>query len=118
MKHYLNPFTNILFDDFFSNEWPSYTRSSASHIEEEEDKYILEAEVPGVDKENIKIETKDNQLFIKAERKRGEKTLKFDDQLSLEKIDSEKIEASLEAGILRVILPKLSSAKSKTIKVF
>ncbi len=88
-------------------------------IREDEDKYLLEAELPGVDKEDVKLEIADNLLcievehkddleekkenYIRKERKYGSFRRKF----YIDDVDVDKAEAKLENGVLKVELPKL-----------
>jgi HSP20 family protein len=98
-------------------------------ISEDKDNINVAAEVPGVKKENIKITLQDNILTLEGEKKsvneqkdknfyRSERsfgTFKRCFTLPAE-VDSEKVEASFEDGILHVQLKKLEP-KSKSEKV-
>jgi HSP20 family protein len=94
--------------------------------------YHVDVDLPGVDKDNIKVDVKDNVLTISGERS-TKKEIKEEDYLKVETsfgkfsrsftlsddIDSENITASAENGVLEVILPKVKqiTQKSKQIKV-
>lgn len=94
--------------------------------------YHVEADLPGVKKEDISVETKDNVLTISGERKHKDE-VKKEDYYKLESsygkfvrsftlpkgVDAENIKASCENGVLEVVIPKLTkkSEEKKKIKV-
>lgn len=93
--------------------------------------YHIEADLPGVKKEDISVETKDNVLTISGERKHKNE-VKKDDYYKLESsygkflrsftlpkgVDAENIKASCENGVLEVTIPKLTKdEEKKKIKV-
>jgi len=89
----------------------------------------LVAELPGVAPENLDLSITGDTLTIKGERKppsvaeqkyhRRERVWgHFTRLVSLpDRVDAEKIQATLKDGILRVTLPKAESAKPRTIKI-
>ncbi|ARU47678.1 Hsp20/alpha crystallin family protein [Sulfurospirillum diekertiae] len=92
--------------------------------------YHVEVDLPGVKKEDINIDIKDNQIVISGERsfkeERQEKDYykvessygKFQRSFALpENVDIENIEASSENGVLEVLLPKLKVEKAEVKKV-
>lgn len=96
--------------------------------EDKENVYVL-AELPGVALEALDVSITGDTLQIKGERKppevkeerfhRRERAFgHFTRLVALpDRVDAEKITASLKDGILRITLPKLESAKPRTIKV-
>jgi len=87
---------------------------------EADDAYYIEVDLPGVKKENISIDVKDNILTISGERVVEEKRKddefyrvesvygKFARSFTLpEDVDSDKIEAKAENGVLIVKIPKV-----------
>ncbi len=102
----------------------------ALDIYEDNDKVVIEAEVPGVKKDDIKINIEDNVLTIKAEKKKEEK-IKDKDVVYEEiaygmytreielphTIDTDKIEAEYKDGVLKIVLPKKEEVKPKQIEV-
>jgi HSP20 family protein len=88
--------------------------------------YHVEADLPGVKKEDINVDTKDNVLTISGERNHKEEVTK-DDYYKLESsygkfqrsftlpdgVDSENIKASCENGVLEVTIPKLTTKEDK-----
>ena len=92
--------------------------------------YHIEVDLPGVNKEDIHIDLKDNQIVISGERtykeERQEKDYykiessygKFQRSFALpENVDVENIEASSENGVLEVVLPKLKVDTSEVKKI-
>lgn len=87
-------------------------------IKENEDKYIVEAELPGIDKNNIDIELEDNYLTITAENnevveeekdsyiRRERRSGKFQRCFYVKDINQDEIEANFDNGILELKLPK------------
>jgi HSP20 family protein len=91
---------------------------------------VVKAEVPGVEKESIGVEVKDDVLVLKGERK-YEKEVREESVHRIERsygtfqrsftlptsVDQEKISANLKDGVLEVTLPKKELAKPKQISV-
>ncbi len=113
---------------------PTYSATNflpSCDVNETKNHYLISFDMPGVKKEDIKIETQGNELLISGERRReakedhGEATLRrektygrFERRFSLPtSIDSEKIEAHYENGVLNIVLPKVATAKSRTIQI-
>ncbi|MCW8894411.1 MAG: Hsp20/alpha crystallin family protein [Sulfurimonas sp.] len=88
--------------------------------------YHIEADLPGVKKEDISVETKDDILTISGERKH-KKEVQKDDYYKLESsygkfqrsftlpkgVDAENIKASCDNGVLEVTIPKLTTKNDK-----
>lgn len=100
-------------------------------VNETKDHYLVSFDMPGVRKEDIKIEVQGSTLVISGERQRemreqgGESTLrversygKFERMFNLPtSIAVDKIEAHYENGVLNVALPKAETAKSRTVQI-
>jgi HSP20 family protein len=123
------------FDKWFdevadANSPANGTWHPAVDVYETEGSYVLKAELPGVSKEDIKIDVNNNALTIKGEKKFEEKKEK-DNYMRVErrygsftrtfalsdKVDSGNIKAAFKDGVLEVTLPKKEEAKPKEIKV-
>jgi HSP20 family protein len=102
--------------------------SPTVEIREEEKFFAVSVDVPGLKKEEIEIEIKDNRLVVSGERKRTpdpEKILrserrygKFSRIFTLpQDVDTEAIEARFEDGVLSVVLPKLEKMRPKKITI-
>lgn len=93
--------------------------------------YHIDVDLPGVKKDDIKIDVHDNILTIHGERNYKEEIKeedyykvetsfgKFQRQFTLpDNVDVENISASSNDGVLEVVVPKLEKAvEKKTIKV-
>ena len=102
----------------------------AVDIFETADSIVMKAELPGVSRENIDIQVRDNTLTLKGERK-FEREVKDENYLRIERsygafqrafslstvIQQDKIKAVFKDGVLEVTLPKAEEAKSKQVKV-
>lgn len=125
-------------DRFFSDVWGTQLadRDFSGHwlpacdIEEEKDHYLLSVDLPGVSKDAVKLELHENQLLISGERSETKKQEaegryyserrygKFERAFRLpEGIDSSRVEAHHENGVLRVYVPKAEVKKPKQIEI-
>ena len=125
---------NRMFDNFFHGvDEPSLFNGSwvpAVDVAEEDDAYVVKVELPGVNKEDVKITLESNILTIRGEKKaendvqqknyhRTERTYgSFQRSFTLPTIvKNDKIDAVYKDGILTVSLPKAEEAKPKQIEV-
>ncbi len=102
----------------------------AVDIYETKDSIVLNVELPGVTKEEISLEVKDNTLTLRGEKKM-EKDVKEESYHRMERtygsfmraftlpstVQQEKVKARFKDGILEVSIPKAEEAKPKQIKV-
>ena len=97
-------------------------------IEETEDAWIVEADVPGVKPEDVDVEVRGSELAISGEikereregilRRRTRKTGEFDYHITLPgDADAENIEAELRDGVLAVRIPKPEQERPRRIDV-
>lgn len=96
----------------------------AGNVSETDSHYMVNFDMPGVKKENIKIEMRGSQLVIAGERRSelkngtGSAFGKFERAFTLpETVNGEKIEAHYEDGVLSIALPKAESAKPRLIEI-
>ena len=127
---------NRLFDDSVARtEDPEEELSTcdwrpAVDIYETSQGVTLEAELPGISKEDVLIELKDNILIIKVERKEDKNTSgdnlyrrercfgSFHRSFVLrEPVDPGKIKAKFDNGILKIEIPSPEKELPKRIKV-
>ncbi|MGW6395089.1 Hsp20/alpha crystallin family protein [Streptomyces sp. NPDC055103] len=93
--------------------------------QEEDDTYVVRAELPGVPAENVDIELEGNELLISGElteESRGtvlsRRSGKFSYRTTLPSaVDSDSIDADLSDGILTVRIPKAAEAKRRRIEI-
>jgi HSP20 family protein len=97
-------------------------------IEEADDGYVVEAELPGVQREDISIELVGNELSISGEvkdrerkgtlRRQTRRTGRFEYRVGLpDHVDAEKVEAKLKDGVLNVRVPKSERAQRRKIEL-
>lgn len=99
-------------------------------IGEEENSYLIRAEVPGMGKDDINVEVKENTLTISGERKdeKEEKGLKFHRRERVygrfersfylpNNVDTGKIMANFKDGVLELTIPKKEEAQAKKIQI-
>jgi len=97
---------------------------------EDENEYLIKAELPEVKKDDVKVTVQDDVLTISGERmfEKEEKGRKyhrmeraygsFARSFTLpEDADGEKVAAEFKDGVLKVHLPKSEQAKPKSIEV-
>ncbi len=100
----------------------------AVDIEETDTAYVLEADLPGVKKNDVTVELTNNVLSIHGELKERERvgvlrhktrrTGEFDYRMTLPAdIDAEKVTATLDDGVLRVEVAKAEAARPKRIEI-
>jgi HSP20 family protein len=99
-----------------------------SDLEERDDAYVVNVEVPGCDRDDIRIEMEGRRLSVHAEREEGprEGTLRsstrsgrhLHHEVTLPAdVDAENIEASLERGVLTIRIPKSETAGRRRIEI-
>ena len=129
------PTLNDFVDRFFYG-WPAFDRDTdvtwtpRVDIKETDKEVTIEAELPGIDKKNIKVEVKDNLLTISGERKSEKKTEnaenccverhygKFERSFSLgDTVNTDKVSAAYKNGVLTLQLLKKEAALPKEISV-
>jgi HSP20 family protein len=121
-----------LFDTFFGRQPQAMDEfwRPAIDIEENNGNLMVRAEIPGMNKDDIKVSVKEDLLKISGERKHEnetkEKTFhriersygKFERIIRLpSEVDADKVKASYKDGVLNVTLPKPESMKPKRIDV-
>ncbi len=130
-----------LFDRFFDGSldgWNSNNYSStnttvpAVNVKENDNEYLIEVAAPGLKREDFKVNYENGKLTISSERKseheekEGEKVTRrefsyqsFQRSFTVAEtmVDSEKITASYDSGVLHIALPKREEVKPKPAKV-
>ena len=94
----------------------------AVDVHEDKDNYFASFEVPGVKKEDVKIELNNGMLTVTAEKrsKNGENESSYTLSRSVsvpDGVNVEAIAAKLEDGILNLTLPKAEHKKPRTIEL-
>ncbi|MBY0452833.1 MAG: Hsp20/alpha crystallin family protein [Bdellovibrionaceae bacterium] len=103
----------------------------ACEVSETAEHYFMTVDLPGMKKEDVKIELADNVLTVSGERKRERNTDANAKVQLYEKsygffkrsftlpttVEESKIEARYENGVLELYLPKTSAAKPRQIEI-
>lgn len=117
----------------FGWKWPigiDYERAFRLDVIDRDKELVVRAELPGVEKDDVKVEITGDRLMIEAERKFEEEEEKEDfyrhelgyGQLMRtvalpEEVDVDNVNAELKEGILSITLPKIRVAEKHTVKV-
>jgi HSP20 family protein len=126
---------NRVFRETYSPEGRDETLTTSSFapavdVYEDEHSVTLKIEVPGIEEKDIDVRVENNTLTVHGERK-IEKEEKEENYRRVERqygsftrtfnlpttVDSEKVLANYDKGVLKIALPKKAEAKPKQIKV-
>ena len=123
------------FDDMFDNSWmPKMSVTApAINVKENKDEYDIELAAPGTTKEDFNVNLdNDGNLVIKMEHKDNKKDenkkehylrrefsySNYEQALTLpEDVETGKIEAKVENGVLHVTLPRTHTAEKETKRI-
>lgn len=98
-------------------------------VSETDDAYLVEVELPGVNKDQVNVDVNDRELVITGEiaepqeegrrrRRRSRHTGRFEFRTTLPSdIDPQGVGASLSDGILTVRVPKSEAAKPRHVEI-
>jgi HSP20 family protein len=123
------------FDRFFG-DWSTSSPTAEGHFQpaadivETEDEYTIQVDLPGVKKDDVKLEIKENVLTLSAEKKlenevedenvrRKERVFgSFSRSFRFRRrIDHDKVAARYEDGVLEITVPKAEESKPRSIEV-
>ncbi|MDK2823850.1 MAG: hypothetical protein PWQ67_1055 [Clostridia bacterium] len=122
-----------IFENFFNDfHFPTFYNNSGQmkvDIKNNEKEYIIEAELPGFNKEDIKVELNNDMLTISVERNehiseerenyiRRERTYgSMSRSFYLENVKEDGITARFENGVLSITLPKVNINADKNKRI-
>jgi len=100
-------------------------------VSEDDKSYLVKADIPGVSKDDIKVEIDGSQISITAETKRekeekqGNVVIRSERYMGTQyrrfslgsEIDASKAEAKYDNGVLQLRLPKKAGGNGKVLKV-
>jgi len=123
-------FNSDLMDWNLSNFSSTNTSLPAVNVKETDNEFIIDVAAPGMDKKDFKLNFHNNVLTISSERRneKEEKNEKYTRQefayqsfqrsftVSENAVDSEKINAKYNDGILHITLPKREEVKPKPLR--
>lgn len=120
-----------LLDEVFTGvgrQTPTFT--PRSDVYEEEDRFVVETVIPGLEAKDIRIEVEGNVLKVSSERKEeaaDSKRTYHNREIRLgalnrsfrlpANVDGSKVEASYKQGVLKIELPKREEAKPRQITI-
>lgn len=116
-------------NDYFEKSTTSRGTYPSLDLFQNGDDVVLTAEIPGMKKEDIQIEIKDNLFRISGKRdldypdnssfhRVERRNRNFDRTIRLpHRVDMERVAADYQNGVLKVVLPRAESDKPKQIKV-
>ena len=122
---------NRHFDDLYPDYGEDMDKLSMPvELADKKDEYDIRAELPGVKKEDLDIDLNEGYLTIRAKKE----SEKFEDDKCYRKsefkygefsrsiylpqeVDSEKIDAKLEHGVLKIRIPKLEKTNESVKKI-
>lgn len=114
---------NNFFDDDFLTPQNYFGNSFRVDLKENENEYIIEADLPGIKKDAIDLSYENNYLTVTAKREdtvedksgnyvRRERSYgEFKRSFYIDNVDESKIDASFNDGVLRINLPKIDKTK-------
>ena len=121
-------------EDFFQGgldiQAASHAWLPAVDVEERDKDYVFSVEVPGVEKDQVRVELQNGSMIISGERKE-EKEEKRKNYLRHEQsfgafrrqfampqdAASEGLKATYKNGLLKITVPRLEKAKAKTVPI-
>ena len=123
-------FDRLLDDSFgFARGERGGAFGSTANLYETSDGYTVELPLPGVKAEDVELTVQDNVLSLRAKREwqapEGSKTIwqgftggVWEQSFTLPgEVNRDRVEASMEHGILRLDLPKAEHSKPRSIRV-
>lgn len=124
----INGFRSIV-DEFFNDSFmPTFFTAGTSvraDIRESEKEYVIEAEIPGVRKEDIKLDLRNDVLTISVEHneqvneerdnyiRRERRYGSYGRSFHVENVKNEEVKARYRDGILEITLPKQEGGSSR-----
>lgn len=124
-----------LWDRFFPEKraherFPPHEWLPSVDLTETKDKFVIKAELPGLEAKDVDLRIADDILTIKGEKREETETRDehhffverhwgaFERQIRLPAlVKSDKIDATFDKGVLTINLPKTEEAKKKEVKI-
>lgn len=99
-------------------------------IDEQDDKYLIKADLPGVDKQDIDVKLENGMLSIRGEKRtesqtgngKRHRTERFHGTFARsftlpDSVDADKVDANYRDGVLTLAIPKMEQAKPRSIDI-
>lgn len=121
-----------IFDGFFNDSFfPAFFGESSIRADmiDNEKEYVIKAEIPGVNKEDIKLDLRDDILTISVEHneqaneerenyiRRERRFGSFSRSFYVDNARNEDVKAKFENGVLTINLPKYEGENKKTHRI-
>jgi HSP20 family protein len=123
------PTLDRVFSDF-DEQGQLSTRLPRTNVQETDDSYVLELEMPGLSKGDVEVNFEDDTLVVKGEKKEQKEekekggvvrreyhTMRYERSFNVHGVDRDQVSAKMENGILFVTLPKSSERLGRKITV-
>lgn len=122
MNEILSPYRESFGNELVDGRISRRTRFPNVDFKDREGHFLLSLDVPGVSKEDIQIEIKNNQLLFNAEHSsedgESHEYRHYQQVINLPQgVDQKNVQAHYENGILNIALPKTEQATTKKIEV-
>jgi len=117
------------FDEFFNNDFFQNPAVRSANfrvdVKEEDNQYLVEAELPGFNKEDVSVNYEDGKLLISAKHEENEnqekpnylhrerKMCSMQRMIYLDDIQTDAVTAELQNGVLKIVLPKAVQEEKK-----
>lgn len=113
------PTMESFLNDFFGRNLleNNYDFAPKAKIKENEKDYSLSLALPGFKKEDVNINIEDNVLILSSQVEKDDFKKSFENRYSTpDDVDIEKINASMEDGILKLVFSKYEELPKSSIK--
>ena len=126
---FLSPFFKNFFNDDFFTTMGNMQGNFNVDLKETDEKYLIEADLPGIKKEDIEIDFQNNHLLINAKRqesiedkrenyvRRERHHGEFKRSFYIDNADENKINASFNNGVLKIAISKTNKDNNKRRKI-
>jgi HSP20 family protein len=117
----------------FGDVWPDWLRTTGGFVPdadvvEEDTKFTVEVELPGIDKGDLSIDVEGRRLSVRGERKMKERegvlrrstrtTGEFAYEIMLPTdIDADQVSATMADGVLHITLPKSRELHGRHVEI-
>jgi HSP20 family protein len=117
-----------IFDDFLDDSLSKRNLRNDTFkidVKDQEKSYLIEAEMPGIKKDEVKLDYQENRLIIGVQKQeeineekdnyihRERRSSSMQRAIHLNDIDAQNISAKLEDGMLKITVPKLEPKTNK-----
>jgi len=123
------PTMDRVFSDF-DEQGQFSTRLPRTNVQETDDSYVLELEMPGLSKDDVEVNFENDTLIVKGEKKEQKEekarggvvrreyhTMRYERSFNVHGVDRDQVSAKMEDGILFVTLPKSPERLGRKIDV-